>query len=103
MISKMGILIIPFFDWASCDVGKLCVEDVWVNRLYNGGIHISNVCKELNSIFRKDNVNIASICLECETRKNIQLFLNHMKNNFLYNGYKDIINGIVCLDVFIAM
>jgi hypothetical protein len=33
MISKIGILIIPFFDWASCDVGKLCVEDVWVNRL----------------------------------------------------------------------
>jgi len=49
---------------------------------------INNVSKVVNPIFRDNNVNTSSICLECEREKSMQLLMEHMKMDFLHNGCK---------------
>jgi hypothetical protein len=54
-------------------------------KICTNGIHNNNVYKGFDPIFKKDIVNMTFKCLKHERGKSMQMFLNHMKANFLLN------------------
>ncbi len=48
--------------------------------------HNNNVYKGFDPIFKKDIVNVTSNCLKHKRGKSMQMLLNHMKANFLFNA-----------------
>jgi hypothetical protein len=55
-------------------------------KICTNGIRNNNVYKGFDPIFKKDIVNMTFKCLKNERGKSMQILLNHMKANFLFNA-----------------